>query len=567
MELYLRRLKALFQLNFCIIALSYIGLAHGVDQKNQIEPNRIIFLMQTGHISQAVDLYRQYSKQIGYHDYEIIQKMGLIILDQGFRSKDLEYQLLTLYGAGISLNEKALYILEEGLRSSVPELQLVAINFLARFQDDHADEILNRALYSDSLLIRLEGAYYLAERGISTAYGQTESLMNKVDKSLWFVFPQIFAMIGNSNATKALRKLMTNSNEQVRIAAILSAAEHHRDDLLLNIRTLSSHHNLLQQEACAKALGLMKDETSIPRLETFSKSGSITVKLAALQALYRLGKHEVKKDIEEIARTRNLFAIQVLNEISGSEDLLAELSRDSDLQVRVNATIALLKRKDPRCVASLSEVLIRNRRDLAFLTQLSPGKALDSYKVVPSAGQNLTQDDSSYEISLNLREEILSISQHLPEKAFLQLAQTIFNYQQNDLIPKLVALLENLQTSEAIELLKINQQKAGAPLIRNYCALALYRLKEPGPYKEVLNNWVKLQLTEELIQIGPIIPWTGISEPFKITPKEKSRLLIEAFEAFSDNQEEMGINILLDAIQFGNLKNKFVLAGLLIRLS
>lgn len=555
-----------FSLCLCVFVVqSFFFFPLRADEST--EPNRIVYLMQAGHTTSALHLYRKYYQQTGHHDLDVIQKIGLILLDQGFRSDDPEHQLLTLYGAGISLNEKALYILEGGLNSPNPQLQLVAMNFLAGFQDDQADAILNRALKSDSLLIRLEGAYFLAERGVSTAVGQTESLMCKVDKSILPVFPQIFAKIGNADAIKILKKLMANPDEQVRIAAILSAAENHRDDLLPNIRTLATHHTLLQQEACAKALGIMKDATAVPKLEALTYSGSPTVCLAALQALYRLGRHEARQSVEEAAKRRNLFAIQILGEMPGSEDLLLQLTQDRDVQVRVNAATALLMRKDSRCLKPLQEVLISNARDLALLTMPSPGSALEAYKVVPSAKQNLAEDSASEELSLHNREKILTMAQYLPEKDFLQIAQTLFDAQQNDLLPTLVALLESLQTPAAINLLKMNQQKAGAPLIRAYCALALYRLKEPGPYKEILKEWVARKRQEDLIRLRPVVWESADAAPFKIAPQDTSRLLIESFEALTQGQDEIGINVLIEAILYGNSKNKYALAGLLIRFS
>lgn len=550
---------------FCSIFLLTSCFLLGSTQFNStIEPNRIIFLMQAGHTDSALNAYREMYLQTGRHDYEVIEKIGLILLDQGSRSQEPEIQLLTLFGAGISLNEKALYILEQGLKSSIPQLQLVAMNFLSRFQDDRADEILNRAMKSDSLLIRLEGAYYLAERGVPTALAQTESLMNKLDKQLWALFPQIYAAIGTADATKILRKLLTNPDEQVRIATIMSVAEHHRDDLLPNIRTLASHHNLLQQEACAKALGVMKDESSIAKLEMLTQTGSMTVCLAALEALYKLGRHDVRKHIEQAARERNLFAIHMLGEISGSEDLLAELCNDNDLQVRINAAIALLERQDARSLPALREVLIKNARDLAFLEVASPGMALVAYKVTPSARQNLPDDAGAEEVSLGIREEVLIKAQQLPEKDFLRIARLIFEVQQNDLVPTLVTLLEDLQSSAAIEMLKYYQQKAGAPLIRNYCTLALYRLKEPGPYKDQLQAWISQQHKEDLIRLRPVVAWE-MGSSFAITPQETSRLLIDAFETLAQEKEDQGINILLHAIQYGNTKNRYALAGLLMR--
>lgn len=524
--------------------------------------------MQAGQTQPALQLYQDYYVQKGRHDLDLVQKMGLILLEQGSRSDDPEIQLLSLFGAGISLNEKILPILEDAIKNRQPQIQLVALNFLSEYQNDRADVALNRALKSEFLIIRLEGAYRLAEKQAPSALGQVEALMSKLDSDLLSVFPPLLAMIGTPSAIKSLRKLLAHSNENVRIAAILSVAEYGRDDLLPVVRRLAMHHTMLQQEACALALGEMKDTSSIPLLENLTRSSVASVRLAALQALYRLGQHEMLKKIEIEAKNSNLFAIQILGEMPGSENVLAELSGSSDLQVRINASLALLERRDPRCTRALIEILVRDARDLAFTKTVSPGKALMAYRAIPSAQQNLAEDSTAFELSLAIRERTLSKTRDLPEKNFLQLAQVIFDVQQNDLVPILVGLLENLQSADAIALLKKSQQKAGAPLIRNYCNLALYRLHEEGPYIENLTTWVSQQQQGELIRFRPIVPWDeGEPTAFHLTPKETSRLLIDTFETLSASQEDTGINVLLNAIQNGNSKNKYALAGLLIRAS
>lgn len=549
--------------------LTILGLLLFAVPLSASDSNRMLYLMRTGHISSALKLYQDYYTQNGRHDLDLVQKMALMILDQGYRSDDPEAQLLTLFGAGIALNEKALYILEEGIEASDAKLQLVSLNFLSQYQNDHADTAIKRALTSNYLLIRLEGIHHMAVRKAPSALGQAESLMSKVDERLLPVFPPLLAIIGTPAAIKSLRKMLSHSDEKVRISAILSVAEHHRDDLLPVIRNLTTHHTMWQQEACAKALGEMKDMQSVAQLIKLTSASMPTVRLAALQALYQLGKHDVLPLVEECARAGNLFAITMLGEMAGSENTLAELTQSTDLQVRVNATLALLERQDVRSLRPLVEVLLRDVRDLGFEEIDSPGHALNAYKVIPSAQQNFGDNGVAFELSLSIRENALSKARDLPEKHFLQLAQAIFEVQQNDLVPILVELLENLQTPEAIRLLKRYQQKAGAPLIRNYCCLGLYRLHEEGPYAELLKAWVAQQQNDELIRFRPMVPWDERehASSYQLTPEETSRLLVEAFEALAASQEDIGINVLLHAIQYGNAKNKYALAGLLLRAS
>lgn len=531
-------------------------------------PNHILFLTHTGDTAKALQAYTDYVQQNGSHDFELIERIGLIILDQGFRSKDPETMLLTLFGAGISLNEKALYILEEGLVHNQPELQLIALNFLSKYHNDRADEVIHKAMASNYLIIRLEAVLSMARRKDPKATAQTEALMAKVDEDMWAIFPQIYAANGDAQSIKILRKMLAHSAEEIRIEAILSVAKHERDDLLPVIRRLATHHEPAQQEACAAALGMLRDESSAAKLQQLSKSSNATIKLAALKSLYHLGRKQVREEVEALAKNNDLFAIALLGDMPGSEDVLAELLKHSSSQVMGNAALALLELGDPRCVSFIAEILMKDVRDLSIFKLNSPGKSLSAWKIVPSSQQNFKDQSTSLEVSLDAREALLMQAVDLPDKQFLMLANAIFETQQNDLVPTLVDVLENHPTPEVITLLKKHQQKAGAPLIRNYCNLALYKLKEAGPYADNLRTWVTQQQNIDLIRFRPLLPFNlrkEVETSFSLTPQETSRLLVDAFEAFVSTQDDKGIEMLISVIQHGNPKNKYALIGLLMR--
>ncbi|MGA8163668.1 MAG: HEAT repeat domain-containing protein [Waddliaceae bacterium] len=551
----------IFQQIFFTLVLTFSSLPSS-------ELSRVLYLMQSGNLSLSLQLYREYVNETGEHDLETIQRIGLMFLDRGRKSNDPEIQLLTLFGAGISLNEEAQYILEDSIQSGHPQLQLIALNFLARFHNDSAIEILNRAMTSPFLPIRLEAAYQLAIQKHPKAVGQIESLMQKVPSEIHSLFPQLFAIAGDASAIKALQRLMAHPKEEVRIEAILSAAKHGRDDLLPDIRRLSTHHTIAQQEACAAALGLFQDEYSFSRLQQFAGSPALSVRLAALEALFLLGRENIRQEIETIAKDGNLFAIAILGNIPGSEILLRSLAKSQPLSVRVNAALALLELGDPSCLPALYDVLLIDSRDLAFMKIHSFGQALEAIKVIPSARQNLEDNSIAGDLSLHFREAVLEKTLALPEKAFLALARTLFDKQQADLIPLLSRLLETLQSKDAIALLMERRDQVGAPLVRNCCNLALYRLKEPGPYREALQRWLSSQQDVDLIQFRPFIPSDrrDLDIPhYQLTPQDTSLLLVEAFESLVQTQDQEGINLLLEAIHHGNEKNRYALAGLLMR--
>ena len=559
----------LSKFTFFVLIFSFcLNLISDETINKNINKNHILFLARSGDIARAIDSYNELKNENNKHDCNLLQEMGMLLLDQGYKSNDPETRLLTIFGAGISLNEKTIYILEDGVNSNIPELQLISLNFLSRYQNDVADLSLQKAMIAAHPLIRLECAFMLAQKKTPRAHSYAESLMYRFDDpSVMPLFPQFFAMIGTNESIKTLKKLMSHPEENVRIASIISATKFQRDDLLPKIRMLATHGEKAQQEACAAAFGALKDDKSIQRLQIFKESQISSIRLAALKSLYILGKKENKSAIVEAANAGDLFAINLLKDINGEENTLANLQNSSNLQIRINACYALLKKQDIRSVQALTDILVNDSRGLIFSTISSKGKSLEAIKVIPNGIQNYKDDPVAFEISLKIREEVLEDVFNLPEDIFLQVAKLIFIKQQNDLVPLTVSLLEELNTQKAIELLKNHYQQSGAPLVRCYCNLALYNLKEKGPFAENIRSWIANKQKLELIRFRPLLPreLKQSEDGYELTPQDNSSLLIASFESLLANKDENAIDILLDAIRNGNAKNKYALAGLLMR--
>lgn len=573
--------------NYIAIALAFFSAVNGfadgevstqapaeiaIADKNKSPVNKlhILYLLQSKEFNRAIDLYREYKEVLGHHDFEILQQMAFIILDQGARSTDPEAQLTSIFGSGIAGISASIDILEAGIASPHPETQMASIQFLGHLQDDRCEELLTKAMSSDYFFTRMQAAYQLAIRKARTAVGQIESLMYRVPPQMRFFFPQFFALIGTSDAIALLRHMMDDQFHITRIEAILSAARFGRDDLLPLIRTKATHLNIAEQEACAAAMGYLKDSKSIPLLRTLGQSPSVNVKLAAKNSLYALGEESAKEDIMALAKEGNLFAINTLGHIPGTADVLVPLLKDTNLAVRFNALFSLLQLSDVRASEFVLEFLLRDSRDLGFQQQASVGNSLMSWKVIPSAQQH--QQEGPYDLmalSVNVREYLLRECLELPPHEFLKIATAIFDSRQGDLIPTLIGLIENLQTPEAISLLEIKAQTAGAPLTRAYCNLALLRLKKGEHYKGAILNWISLKKNTEMIRFRPMLPWNlRISEKasaFELTPEENSRLLIECYQTIAAEHDEKSIDIILEGLQMGHYKNRSVLAGLLIQ--
>src|SRR5690606_27500325 len=103
----------------------------------------------------------------------------------------------------------------------------------------------------------------------------------------------------------------------------------------------------------------------------------------------------------------------------------------------------------------------------------------------------------------------------------------------------------------------------------SYANLALYRLGVEGPYFDNLRVWIQSEMNIPMIQLRPLLPFQLREETsrFDLSWEERSRLLVESFESFARTQDERGLDILLDMIAYGNSKNRYALAGILLRSS
>ena len=91
-------------------------------------------------------------------------------------------------------------------------------------------------------------------------------------------------------------------------------------------------------------------------------------------------------------------------------------------------------------------------------------------------------------------------------------------------------------------------------------------MAEEGPYEEELIAWVKARGGEQLIRFREEADEpTAFSGPHVLTPEEASSFLIEALETLASKQNQAGIEILVHTMAYGNPKNRYALAGLLLR--
>lgn len=526
-----------------------------------LEAHPSLSLLHKGQVVEAIDRYLE-----GKPNFEVLEDIATVLLEKGMSSQDAEIQMISLYGAGFASRFFCLHLCSLGLNSHHPMVQMGALHLLGKYQDDRAEEIYMRAFSSPHLMIRMEAAHQLAQIRSKYACGLIESLMHHLGEPYWVFFPELYALMGTDDATILLKKLISHPELSVRLSTVLSTARFGRDDFLTTIRSMLTHNHPLEQETAAAAAGLLSDSFSIKTLTKLSTHHEPQVKLAAARSLTMLGDLSYEQVIIDEARNKNLFALSLCAQIEGSRSILAPLLYDPNPSVRLNASLSLLKLRDPRCLMTLCEFLLNDQRDLGFAPIYSPGGTLMAFKVHPSktALQKKMNIDLAT-ITLTLREMILSECLNLSPPVFLTLAKKIFETQQYPLIPLLTSLLQTLGSQDAIDLLKEKSEQVGAPLIRGYANLALYRMGIPGPYQKHLFEWIHSQEKDELIRFRPLLPWTEKEvSSFEMTPDEISNLLISAYLTLAEKHTPEGVTLILQAMKAGHPKNRYALAGILL---
>jgi HEAT repeat protein len=549
------------------IVIFFIVIVQSAFCEQVYDKRHILYLMHAKETKKAFQSYENMTKANNKHDFEILQKMSLILLENGMRNQREDIQRLTMFGAGIAQTSSSVDILENGLNSQSLQTQMIALHFISSISDDYSNELLLRAMNSNFLVTRFEAAYALAMQKHPHSCGQIEALMYKLPPFFRPFFPVFFAIIGTPQATSLLKDLLNDTNVSVRVEAIINAAKNQRDELLDLIRKRLKYSNIAEKEACIFAVGILKDSSSLDELKKISKNPTENVKISALKALFLLGDNSAKNELENLAKQNNLFAIMALGEISGTEEVLFQLTKSTNIQVKINAVIALLQRQDARSAPLLKEIFVRDIRDIALQVNFSIGRSLICFNVVKSAHLLAKKNKANLDAFSNIKQFILKQTLELKEEDFLSFANMIFDYEVNDMIPSLLKLLENLNTPEAIELIKKNSQKTGAPLIRDYCSLSLYRKTNEQKYEKYIIDWINRHDKTQLIKLKEVVPKKDLmpSGSFELTSEEKSQLLIEMYIALASKQDERRIAYLVNAIKEAHPVNRYALVGILIK--
>lgn len=548
-----------------LLCLTFNVYSSPVIESNQ----KILYQFARGRIEQGITEYLEYYENSKVHDLQLLERLAQLLLEKGCSSNDMQEQILALYGIRTARTRVPLSHFYPLLRSPHPAIQAATIQVLSDMHDDSIDDMIASALKSDYLLVRIEALYYLAQRQSKQTIGQLEALLNLLHPKARPFFTELYGMCGTQESISRLRQLINDRDLQVRLSALIATAKYGHDELIPTIRLLLNHCDPALKEASSTVLGMLQDTQSKTALVTASESPFQETKLSALLALCYLGDLEKIPQVEALAQDGNLFATYALHRLTGTEKTLDQLLNHSDINVKVNAALALLEQGNihPRYII---DFLSLDPEVIVCGPHFSIGHTLACYKVWNPLAWKNEERKRAQAMMIEMQSSVLEKSINLPEDSFMEIARAVFKRKQAHLIPLLVRLLENKRTHSALALLEEKSQAMGSPFVRAYSLLALYRLGHSDILSQQFIDWVHNQKGDELLQFRILKERENVGlntepSPYKLTPEEKSALFLEALESIAVRHEENSTSFILKTIRDGHYKNRFALAGMLLK--
>jgi|GEM_PF-1960411 len=548
----------------------HTGLSECEISEETLLKSHILYLVSKGDHVKGLKKYQEYYQKSQEHDFFLLREIALHIIEDGLTKGSEIDSLLALIAIEISNETSFTHYLGKLITSRFFPVQAKTLSVLKSIDNEYSDMLIKSCLSSNFIMLRLQALSILVQKHNQTALGQVEALMNSVHKHYHPLFVDFFALSGTKYAISMMKQMMSDKDLNLNLATILAARNHRIEELIPNLRNSLTHTSPFIQEAAAFALGSFHDAHSISKLEHLSNSPHLETKLAALHALYILGKTEVKEKIHELARGGNLFAIRLIATISESEKTLHEIYYSDDNLLRINSALSLLDQKDPLCLKVIKDLIFLDPTNHYLEICSSQGRSYFAIKIKPLASLEEKQMvQMVQQQTLMIQNDLLKKSIELPRALFMTLIEEIFLTKRNHLIPTAISLLENFDDKEAYEILEHKAKMPGAPFIRTCCHLSLWKSTRKEIHKEAIIGWIKEFGKNELIQVSEKPTQKsekkGSIPGYELTLEEKSHLLIEAFLHICATHEKSGLDCIIEAMISGHEKNRTPLAGVLLK--
>ncbi|HXF28586.1 MAG TPA: hypothetical protein VN457_01935, partial [Chlamydiales bacterium] len=220
------------------------------------DENKLQYLISKNRFDEVLIAFLEEKKQpLSSH---ALHTLCYKILENGIQAKDTSEVILALYGIQCSLDDSTFHLLETAIHSPVPEIQLTAVQVAGTFNNAHSHRLLEDALASNWLIIRLEALSLLASQ--QQLEGHLEAEISKVEPEVRPFFPELLAIDGSEESRKLLKKLSHDSDPQVRLEAIRSLLKASPDDFYSQAKYFSHELHPAIQELLVDAFLSSRDD-------------------------------------------------------------------------------------------------------------------------------------------------------------------------------------------------------------------------------------------------------------------------------------------------------------------
>lgn len=299
--------------------------------------------------------------------------------------------ILLIISCGQPPKEKALSILKDGLNDKSKKVQVAAAGALARLNDPKGYEKLIKCLGDDNQEINalainkfalipdtlngrflrpfLKGRSPLLKRLAIDALAEIgvvePTIINMLEERSIPIIVASCNYVGRMKLTKArpkLRRLTRKKEPEVRLAAkiALGMLGDQRASNLIK-KEMSEKTPTIWEEAI-RGLGMVNDTSSIAFLEDIAEGNIWQLKMAAAEALMRMGKRKNNILISALKSGDPMIRIRAITIIKdlGSEDFLTEiipLTEDPFLNIALSAIEYISRIKKPEVKKKLIALL------------------------------------------------------------------------------------------------------------------------------------------------------------------------------------------------------------------
>ncbi len=369
----------------------------------------------------------------------------------------------------------AIDILSKRVLDDSPFIQLASVQALANLKTERARDLLQEALKSPYLAVRLEAIWNLIDLGDKRAIYQIDALKTKFPEETALYLPLLYAKEGSPQALQELYKMAYEMPDPVVNRIFLALSQFKRIEAEEFILSYTSHSPIVL-EAQAEALELIPGDKSLKKLQALSKHNNPFVRLRAIASRISIGDETALDEATREYLSGNKMILSALLSTDNPKKLPVDITVENSSDI--TTILYLVMTQDPKATSFLSELLSPSKgskEGIVISPSVSPGGTFTVWRYTLEPQLNFQERVYLREHEIELKETILRKTITLGHEPFLKVAHHICKKGDIDLYPALFDTLLEMPHDEFQAFCSEYSHTPGAPLLRSY--ISLYTMK------------------------------------------------------------------------------------------